>query len=582
MAFGSCNGSWSFMVQLLKGRFFMAFATIIILNFIGTSYIFGLYSNDIKSILSYDQTTLNLISFFKDLGGYISVHAGLIMEVAPPWVVLSLGAIINFVGYFMIWLSVTHRIPRPPVWQMCMFICIGANSLGFANSGALVTCVKNFPENRGVVIGILKGYIGLGGAVMTQLYDALYGNDTNAVGVILLISWLPALASLLFAYSVRVLQVFNRDVKREKKFFYDILYMSLSLAVFIMVMILVEKKVEFSKVGYGGSFAAIMILLVLPVFLVFREEFSIRKPNPNNTNSSSNVLPGLKIMPQNDMTSPASNGFDEKRISCFQDVFLPPAMGEDHTILQATFTIDMQILFLASICGLGGHLTTIDNLGQIGTSLGYTKKSISTFVSLVAIWQYLGRVMGGVISDYFLAKYKLPRPTSLTVILFLSCVGHLLIAFNVPYGLYVSSVIIGFSFGAVWTHMYAIISELFGLKYYATLYNYGSLAAPLGSYIFNVRVAGHLYDREGTRQLAALGLQRKPGQELNCNGVKCYQLAYIIISIATFFCALVSLVLVARTRKFYKGDIYRKFQQATCEMKGKDKELSERKQEERN
>lgn len=220
----------------------MAFATIIILNFIGTSYIFGLYSNDIKSILSYDQTTLNLISFFKDLGAYISVHAGLIMELAPPWVVLSLGAFLNFVGYFMIWLSVTHRIPRPPVWQMCMFICIGANSLGFANTGALVTCVKNFPENRGVVIGILKGYIGLGGAVMTQLYHALYGNDTNAVGVILQISWLPALASLLFAYSVRVLKVFNRDVKREKKFFYDILYMSLSLAGFIMVMILVEKK----------------------------------------------------------------------------------------------------------------------------------------------------------------------------------------------------------------------------------------------------------------------------------------------------------------------------------------------------
>uniref|UniRef100_A0A803LW45 Nodulin-like domain-containing protein n=1 Tax=Chenopodium quinoa TaxID=63459 RepID=A0A803LW45_CHEQI len=458
---GGCARAKSFTLQLLTGRFFMAFTTIIILSFIGTSYIFGLYSGDIKTTLGYDQSTLNLLSFFKDLGAYVSVHAGLIMEVAPPWVILSLGAMVNFFGYFMIWLSVTHKISRPPVWLMCLYITIGANSLGFANTGAVVPCVKNFPENRGIVIGLLKSYIGLGGAVMAQLYHALYGNDTTADGVILLIAWLPALALLLFAFSVRVLKVVgHRQIKREKTFFNGILYISLVLAGFIMVMILVQKQVEFSKT----------------------------------------------------------------------------AMGEDHTILQATFTIDMMILFLASICGLGGNLATIDNLGQIG------------------------RVLGGLISEQLL-KYKWPRPASLTIVLFISCIAHLLIAFNAPYGLYVASIIMAFCFGAEWTYLYSIISELFGLKHYATLYNYGSLAAPLGSYIFNVRVAGHLYDKEGLRQLEALGFTRKLGEELKCNGVKCYQLAYIIIAAATFFTALVSLILVARTRKFYKGDIYKRFQE---------------------
>ncbi|KAK9716104.1 hypothetical protein RND81_06G211600 [Saponaria officinalis] len=547
MAVSTCT---SFTLQLLRGRFFMAFATIIILSFIGTSYIFGLYSNSIKTTLGYDQTTLNLISFFKDLGAYISVHAGLIMEVAPPWVVLSLGAVLNFVGYFMIWLSVTHRIAHPPVWQMCLFICIGANSLGFANTGALVTCVKNFPGNRGVVIGLLKGYIGLGGAVMTQLYHALYGNDTNAVGVILLISWLPAVASLLFAYSVRDLVVVNRQAKREKRFFTDMLYMSLALAGFILVMLIVEMKVWFGKGGYGGSVACIFVLLVLPLYLVFREEYSSWNARGDIAVTTSTVS---KIGAPDEPVTP--------HVPWFKDVFSPPPSGEDHTILQATFSIDMQILFIASICGLGGHLTTIDNLGQIGTSLGYSKKSISTFVSLIAIWQYLGRVMGGLVSEYLLTKFKWPRPVSLTIILFLSCIGHLLVAFNAPYGLYISSIIIGFCFGAEWTYLYAIISELFGLKYYATLYNYGSLAAPLGSYLFNVLVAGHLYDKEGEKQLEALGVTRGEGQSLNCTGVKCYQLAYIIITAATFFSAIVSLILVVRTRSFYKGDIYKKFQE---------------------
>ena len=205
-------------------------------------------------------------------------------------------------------------------------------------------------------------------------------------------------------------------------------------------------------------------------------------------------------------------------------------------------------------------MATIDNLGQIGTSFGYPKKSISTFVSLVSIWQYLARVMGGLISEKSLDKYKWPRPACLTFVLFVSCIAHLLIAFNTPYGLYVGSVIMGFCFGAEWTYLFTIISELFGLKHYGTLYNYGSLAAPLGSFIFNVRVAGHLYDREGLRQLVALGVRRKHGEEFHCYGVKCYQLAYLIITGATFVTAIVSLILVARTRKYYKGDIYKRFQ----------------------
>ncbi|PKI26150.1 hypothetical protein CRG98_049161, partial [Punica granatum] len=52
-----------------------------------------------------------------------------------------------------------------------------------------------------------------------------------------------------------------------------------------------------------------------------------------------------------------------------------------------------------------------------------------------------------------------------------------------------------------WPLLFAIISEIFGLKYYSTLYNVGAAASPFGSYILNVRVAGWLYDREARRQM---------------------------------------------------------------------------------
>ena len=127
-----------FAVQVITGRWFMVFASLLIMSAAGATYMFALYSGDIKSVLGYDQTTLNLLSFFKDLGSNVGVLSGLINEVTPPWVVLSVGAVLNFFGYFMIWLAVTKRIATPKVWHMCIYICIGANSQSFANTGSLI------------------------------------------------------------------------------------------------------------------------------------------------------------------------------------------------------------------------------------------------------------------------------------------------------------------------------------------------------------------------------------------------------------------------------------------------------------
>ncbi|KAL4397354.1 hypothetical protein HN51_001876 [Arachis hypogaea] len=186
----------SLSLQVITGRWFLMFASFLIMVAAGATNMFGLYSSEIKSTIGYDQTTLNLLNFFKDFGSNVGILSGLINELTSPWVVLAIGAILNLFRYLMIWFSITKRVVRLTVWQMYLYICISANSQSFANTDSLVTCVKNFSESHDIVLGILKSYVGLSRAITTLLYSAICYDDTKAL--ILLIGWLSATISVVF------------------------------------------------------------------------------------------------------------------------------------------------------------------------------------------------------------------------------------------------------------------------------------------------------------------------------------------------------------------------------------------------
>ncbi|CAL9751429.1 unnamed protein product [Musa acuminata subsp. burmannicoides] len=568
-------------VHVARGRWFTLFASFLIMTASGATYIFSAYSAAIKSSLAYDQRTLNTISFFKDLGSSVGVLPGLVNEVAPPSVVLATGAAMNFFGYLMIYLAITGRTPRPRLWQMCLYICVGANSQAFANTGALVACVRNFPDSRGAVLGLLKGFVGLSGAIFTQLYLAFYGHGGDPRSLVLLVAWLPAAVSLVFLHTIRYMKPPpHRHQSHEFKVLCSLLYITLALAGFLMAVIILQSRFEFSQRAYTAGSVVVLILLFLPLVVVAREEASNWKRGKPPIGGP--PLESKPIDPKASITTPKKNSVTSS--SALADVFRAPKRGEDYSILQAIASVDMLIIVIATICGVGGTLTAIDNMGQIGQSLGYDAQSVATLVSLISIWNYAGRVVAGFASEILLVKYRLPRPLLLTLVFLLSCAGHLLIAFgSIPASLYAASVITGFCFGAQVPLFFAIISEVFGLKHYSTLHNFGGTASPIGSYILNVKVAGQLYDRAAVRQNAignmsnsSFSSSSSESSLATCVGEECFKLAFIIITAVTMAGAAVMLVLVWRTWEFYRGDIYSRHRgggEAKKELEEKEEEM---------
>lgn len=151
-------------------KWLAAVASIWIQCSCGASYTFGIYSSILKSSQGYDQSTLDMVSVFKDIGANAGILSGFLYSavavlrrhpsstsgITGPWVVLLVGAIQCFLGYFFMWLSVTGIIHKPHVYLMCLFMFLAAHSQTFFNTANVVTAVHNFPGHSGTIVGIMK------------------------------------------------------------------------------------------------------------------------------------------------------------------------------------------------------------------------------------------------------------------------------------------------------------------------------------------------------------------------------------------------------------------------------------------
>ncbi|XP_038895743.1 uncharacterized protein LOC120083907 [Benincasa hispida] len=535
------NGAqkWWFVKQVVKGRWFSVYASFLVMIGCGSPYLFGTYSKVLKTKFDYNQTQLSSLGFAKDLGSNLGVFAGLFAEVAPPWLLFLVGLTLNFFSYFMIWLSVTEYIPKPHLWLMFIYIFISSNAQNFPNTVVMVTNVRNFPDQRGIILGLLKGFVGLGGAILTQIYFSIYGN-LDPIHLLLLLSWLPSFVYFLVFLSIRTIKA--PKYTQELKVFYYFLYIAITIAIFILFLTITQRNTVFSHGTYVGGVSVIVVLISLPLLIAIKEEFLLFKLNQQTKDPSVEVsIPVNKLedIPETSLPSSFSN---------------KPRRGEDFGILQALFSKDMALIFIATVSACGSSVAAIDNVGQIAESLNYPSQTVSVFISWISIFNFFGRVCSGFVSETFITKYKLPRPLIFGVAQIITCIGLISIAFPYKNSVYAASLIIGFGFGAQTPLLFTLISDLFGLKHYSTLLNCGQLAVPFGSYLMNIHVVGRFYDKEATK----IG-NVKNGKGLTCIGTHCFSESFGILVLVTLFGAMASFVLAYRTREFYKGDIYKRY-----------------------
>jgi len=520
----------------------------------GASYSFSIYSGTIKTRFGYDQEQLDTISVFKDVGECVGIIAGLLYDRFPPWVGLLLGCLQNVIGYILIWLFVTERLPTPAVWEMCLVMCFAINSQTYYNTASIVTCVSNFPANRGVVLGLMKGCLGLSSAILSRFWHVIpAAQRTNGSSFLLVAAFVPSTVVCLlmpfirkYSFDTRVDQNHMAYAKEEEDFpnsgkDYDnnskktttVKLLSTSAPIVVLAIFLMACacwNLDSSLLNRAEGVVEILILLS-PLCLAWK----LTGPYKRATFIASSIEEPLIIDLSAEECKQEGPRYDSDHPVDLND-------RDDNSLMGALCSLNFVLVLFTSAITLGSGLAAVNNISQVATSLNYSEDDISIFVSLISISQFVGRFGGGIFSDYLLHRFRIARPLITAIAaLILSC-GYVLVASGFQGSLYFGSIVIGLFLGANWCLNPTTVSEIFGLCHFGTLYNVVLMGNPLVSYVLSVWVVGYLYDKEAATQ----------DEEGDCSGTKCFSLTFLILSGVCMSAALASFFLYIRTRSIYR------------------------------
>lgn len=293
--------------------------------------------------------------------------------------------------------------------QLFVALCIATNSSAWLGTAVLVTNMRNFPLSRGTVAGILKGYVGLSAAVFTEVFTMVF-NGSASSHLLLLTLGIPAIG-LAMMYFVRPCTPASGEDSWEHGHFLFIQAASIALAVYLLTTTVLKDFFSFGNTICYIFIAVMVILLMAPLAIPLKMTLFpvVRKKQADPVSGEGDLS---QVDPLLTPSSSATNlgSFYESEDVSEVDILLAvgegavkkkrkPRRGEDFTFREAIVKADFWLLWFVYFFGVGSGVTVLNNLAQIGVSLGVNDATI--LLSLFSFCNFLGRLGAGVVSEYF-------------------------------------------------------------------------------------------------------------------------------------------------------------------------------------
>lgn len=516
----------------------------------GNGSTFPLYSAALKSVLGFNQQQVTILGVACDLGENMGLLPGYASNKLAPWAMLLIGVSSCFLGYGVLWLSVSQIVHGLPFWLLFIALVVATNSCSWFGTAALVTNMRNFPMSRGSVAGLLKGIMGISGAAFTVLFSVLLHHSASDLLLFLTVG-IPVLC-LAVMYFVRPCIPATGEDPSEPVYLAFLLGTSILLAAYLVVTTVVSEVYSLpNAVRY--VLVAVMVLflfspLAVPIKMtLFRSNAKSSSDNlAKEEGESTTQEEPLLITSTSDSNFLGSlfEGDDDTEILLAEGEGAvkkkrKPRRGEDFKVGQVFVKADFWLLWFTYFLGMGSGVTVSNNLAQIGFAFGI--KDTTILLCLFSFFNFIGRLASGAISEHFVKSRTLPRTLWMGAAQLVMVFTFLLFAIAIEHTIYVATALIGIGMGFQFLSI-ATISELFGLRHFGINFNVILLGNPIGATLFSALLAGYIYDREAEKQ-----------GNPTCIGPDCFRVTFLVLAGVCGLGTLLSVILTVRIRPVYQA-----------------------------
>ncbi|KAA0150031.1 hypothetical protein FNF29_00481 [Cafeteria roenbergensis] len=519
------------MASWFDPRWLSATGGVVMEGAAGTSYAFGVYSGDLKERLNLTQPELQTVAAVGNVGLYLTFFSGFAFDYFGPLPTSIVAAVLTLTGYLVMWASASGRIPSTVgVLSVAAFIWSHGSSWG--DLAAVSVQTRNFPQNRGLVIGVLKSFFGLSATIFAVSYDSLFPDDPSSF----LLFMAVVVPSLLLLGGLCQRLAEERDAVRLspagtlRMFWGYLVVVAVALFASVTTVLIKTGDVEAGNAGWFAGLIGIMVgfaCLALPIFPCHRDSSAAREgydPVDHADGGSKEAF----IAPEHGAGLPVGGGsaavsdtIRAAHLSAGAAGALNASLGGDRAevvtdgagLCEGVASLDFWLIVFLLFGGTGSGLTLINNISQLAKAIGAGTPAV--YVAMLGVGNAFGRMAFGAASDAFRAR--LTRPGWLTISVSMMAVGMLITAFADPGALYFSVILCGFAYGGFWSLLPAILADRFGTRAFATLYAFVMLAPAVGSVVLGEVMASAFYDAHVT------------AGSNDCIGQECFQATFLIL-----------------------------------------------------